>query len=169
MKRSSIMIGMTVLFVVASCESSTNVGATTTWTATLNGANERPNPVTNTSGTGTFTATINANNVMTYSLTFSGLTTNSNNAHIHGPGTTSQAVGAILDFNALPASATATTALVLGATSGTAAGTVNLNQAITATVSGDSLKHLFELGLAYVNVHTTQNTGGEIRGQITKQ
>jgi hypothetical protein len=46
---------------------------------------------------------------------------------------------------------------------------VDLKLAITATVSGDSLKTLLDAGQLYVNVHTVANGGGEIRGQIAKQ
>jgi len=41
--------------------------------------------------------------------------------------------------------------------------------AITATMNGDSLKKLLFAGLTYANIHTTQNGGGEIRGQIARQ
>ena len=54
---------------------------------------------------------------------------------------------------------------------GTAHGVTTLNaaNAITATVNGDSLKKLLFAGLTYANIHTTNNGGGEIRGQIAKQ
>jgi hypothetical protein len=40
---------------------------------------------------------------------------------------------------------------------------------ITTTVNGDSLRKLMDAGLTYVNVHSQQFPGGEIRGQIAKQ
>jgi hypothetical protein len=40
---------------------------------------------------------------------------------------------------------------------------------VNATVKGDSLRKLLFAGKTYVNIHTTSNTGGEIRGQVTKQ
>jgi hypothetical protein len=61
----------------------------------------------------------------------------------------------------------------IAAQSGTvASGTIDLAAPITSgnvTISGDSLRTLFETGKAYVNLHTAAFPGGEIRGQIVKQ
>ena len=38
-----------------------------------------------------------------------------------------------------------------------------------AGINGDSLKKLLFAGLTYANIHTSNNGGGEIRGQIIKQ
>lgn len=40
---------------------------------------------------------------------------------------------------------------------------------VTLGITFDSLVSAIRAGNAYVNVHTTQNQGGEIRGQITAQ
>ena len=79
--------------------------------------------------------------------TYSGLTGPATAGHIHasapmgvGP------VGVILPFTSLTA-----------ATSGTASGTLTLNAAQVAAILG---------GMAYTNIHTALNGGGEIRGQI---
>jgi hypothetical protein len=138
--------------------------ANVVYTATLNGASERPNPIT-TNATGTFTGTLNpTTNVMTYTLTWQNLTTTSNNAHIHGPtaATGTATAGVLIDFNGGGRTLT-------HGTSGNATGTIDLNVAATTTVSGDSLKKLLDAGRAYVNVHSTTNPGGEILGIITKQ
>lgn len=136
-----------------------------TFKATLNGASEVP---ANTStGTGTFTATLDTStNVFTYDVAFSGLTSNVNNGHIHGPAPVGANSGTTINFNTLPGAT-----FSIGQTSGTAKGTALLTAAtqITATVNGDSLKKLLFAGLTYANIHTLNNTGGEIRGQITKQ
>lgn len=133
--------------------------------APLRGVNERPNPVT-TSALGSFTATLDpATNILSYTLTWDGLTTISNNAHIHGPtpATGNGTAGVLIDFNGGGRTLT-------HGTSGSATGTIDLNQVTSnAAVSGDSLKKLLEAGRAYVNIHSTTNPGGEIAGLITRQ
>jgi hypothetical protein len=56
-------------------------------------------------------------------------------------------------------------------TSGSVAGSVVLNSTLqlSPTVNGDSLRKLLLNGAAYVNIHTTSNPGGEIRGQVAKK
>ncbi len=136
-----------------------------TFKATLNGASEVPANAS--TATGLFTATLDTStNVFTYETTFSGLTSNVNNGHIHGPAAAGVNSGTTINFNTLPGAT-----FSFGQTAGTARGTVVLNAAtqITATVNGDSLKKLLFAGLTYANIHTVNNAGGEIRGQITKQ
>lgn len=136
--------------------------------ATLNG---------NPTGGGTFTATLDTStNVFTYSVTFTGLTSNVTLGHIHGPfivGGTSNSAGVILNFDpaATGSPLASGAAFTKGATSGTASGSVTLNAstAISTTVNGDSLRKLLIAGLTYVNIHTTSNGGGEVRGQIAKK
>jgi hypothetical protein len=53
-----------------------------------------------------------------------------------------------------------------------ASGSIDLSRPITQgniTISGDSLRVLFDNGNAYVNLHTAAFPGGEIRGQIVRQ
>ena len=133
--------------------------------ATLNGAGEVPANAT--TGTGTFSATLDTStNVFTYDVTFTGLTSNVNNGHIHGPSLATATSGTTINFNTLPGST-----FSFGAQAGTAHGVTTLNSAtqITATMNGDSLKKLLFAGLTYANIHTVNNGAGEIRGQITKQ
>ena len=157
------LVFMAAVAALTACESSTE--SKPTYSASMTGAKERPNPVTS-NGTGTFTATLDGN-TLTYELSFTGLSTNSTGAHIHGPATTEQFTNVLVDFNATAAGRS----IILGAASGTGSGTINIapTAGITATVSGDSLRKLLDLGLLYVNVHSTQFGAGEIRGQITRQ
>lgn len=135
------------------------------------GANLSGNPT----GTGTFTATLDTStHEFTYTLQFSGLTSNVNNAHIHGPfvvGGAASTAGVILNFNN-PAAGLSIVGLNT-ATSGSSSGTVSLTAANTAigtgAIHGDSVEKLLLAGATYVNVHTTTNPGGEIRAQILKQ
>ena len=136
-----------------------------TFKANLSGPTEVP--ANTTTGTGTFTATLDTStNVFTYDVTFSGLSSAVTLGHIHGPASSTATASPTINFATL-AGATFTT----GATSGTAHGSTTLVAAtpITATINGDSLKKLLFAGLTYANIHTANNGGGEIRGQITKQ
>ena len=73
----------------------------------------------------------------------------------------------LVDFNQPTSGRTIT----LGATSGTGSGTIDLKLAApnNANVSGDSLKVLLNTAKLYVNVHSANNGGGEILGNIIKQ
>jgi hypothetical protein len=156
--------------VATSCDDSTDPAATITYTATLTGAAEKPNAVT-TTGTGTWTGTYDpSTGILSYTVSYSGMTANTNLAHIHGPATVDQFAGVIVNLDQAAQARTIT----LGATSGTGTGTVNLNVGATwpsagATITGVQLKELMDNGMTYVNIHTTANPGGEIRGQITRQ
>ena len=133
--------------------------------ADMRGSNEVP--VNTSPGSGLFTATLDTvTNVFTYDIIFSGLTTPVNNGHIHGPAAVGVNSGTTVNFNTLAAAT-----FSFGQLSGAAHGQVTLTSGtqITATVNGDSLKKLLYAGLTYANIHTTQNGGGEIRGQITRQ
>ena len=82
--------------------------------------------------------------------------------HIHGPAAADANAGVLVGLcnsGSAPACAAGTVDGVLA--SGTA-GSVS-------GVSFDSLLVLLRNGNAYVNVHTTANPGGEIRGQIVMQ
>jgi hypothetical protein len=147
-----------------------NLSATLTPAGEL-GANLSGNPT----GSGTLKATLDTStNVFTYNVQFTGLTSNVSLGHIHGPfipGGTATSAGVILNFDpAAKGSAPGATFVGLKtATSGSATGTITLNAAtqISATVNGDSLRKLLLAGFTYANIHTPQNGGGEIRGQIT--
>lgn len=110
---------------------------------TLSGAAERPNPVT-TAATGSETITI-AGNVVNYDIVYNGLGTAATAAHIHGPATTEQAAG-VLKGLATPSG-----------TSGRLTGSITLDLA--------QLSALLD-GKTYVNIRTTGQGGGELRGQI---
>jgi hypothetical protein len=94
-------------------------------------------------GMGTMTGTLNmSTNVLSYHITYSGLSGPATAAHFHGPA----AAGA----NAKPQ-----------------VPIKPLESPISgqATLTPDQEKDL-EAGMWYVNVHTAANPGGEIRGQV---
>src|SRR5262245_3338058 len=142
-----------------------------TYFATLSGANE--NPATGSPGTGTATVILDTTaHTLQVVVAFSGLTSNTTAAHIHccvtPPG------------NAGVATTTPTFAgFPLGVTSGTYNQTFNTLVAGTwnpafITANGGTpasaeatLAAGLAAGLAYLNIHTTTNPGGEIRGFLT--
>ena len=95
---------------------------------------------------------------LTLNGSFSGLSANANNAHIHGPsGPFPASAGVIYNLG--------NSVIPLGGTSGTINGSVNL-----ATIGSYTLdQQLADLNNSrwYVNIHSVgQFAGGEIRGQI---
>lgn len=171
MRATTLILVVTAVGLAAACnDDGTAPGPTNImYSATLNGANERPNPVTTTNGTGTFSGTLDpTTNILTYTVSWSNLGSTSANAHIHGPIAVGSAAsaGVLVDFNNVAAGRTIT-----HGTSGNATGTINFNTITTnnANVNADSLKKLFNAGAVYVNVHSTNFPGGEVAGIITKQ
>ncbi len=150
---------------IASCdEDITSIGEglddTADWRANLDAAQEVPAP------TG---ATANANGrawitdngtTLTWHLEYNGLTSNAIAAHIHR-GAPGVAGPVIVGFT------------VIGRTEAITEGTIDMTVADVATsaaetVSPDSLRTLLNNGNAYVNVHTSTNGAGEIRGQVQR-
>ncbi|MBI5388645.1 MAG: CHRD domain-containing protein [Verrucomicrobia bacterium] len=113
----------------------------------LTGLSERPVPITNNAaGSALFSL---EGNQLAFSINYSNLSGAATAAHIHGPATTAQSTGVVVSLVPFNGGSFGT--------SGTLAGTVTLTPA-----QRDMIKN----GLAYVNVHTTANPGGEIRAQI---
>ena len=171
--RAVTLVVLAAVVAVVACKSdsttaavvSTPVSNIVTFRANLTSGGEVPPNAT--TGYGTFVATLDTvTNIFTYDLTFTGLSANVSNGHIHGPALATANSGTTINFNTLPGAT-----FSFGAQAGTGHGMAVLNAAtaITATMSGDSLKKLLFAGLTYANIHTTANAGGEIRGQITKQ
>jgi hypothetical protein len=156
--RTAMLAATLVLAAACSSKSSlTNQGTgTTIYTATLKGSNEVPPNTEIGTGTATFTM---AGTSMGYTVYVTGLTGAATFSHIH-------LAGAGVNGNVIYPFA-----IIAGTTTGTlVTGTIDLTQSIfNGTISGDSLKVLFNNGNIYVNVHTAAHPGGEIRGQIIKQ
>jgi plastocyanin len=115
--------------------------------ASLTGAAEKPNPIT-TPGTGIASFRIEGNNLH-FGVRYKNLTSVATDAHIHGPTNSANNAAPIIflaSYNIGP----------LG-TSGAFAGTVPLTaQQKTMILNGET----------YINIHTANNPGGEIRGQV---
>jgi hypothetical protein len=140
------------------CNDSTTAPASTTFIATMTGANERPTANTSTAtGTATYVLT---GNLLSYVVTVNGLTTPASGAHIHVGAST--VAGPVI----VPYTVSATQNGVVSS------GTIDLTYPIVSgnsSITGDSLKVLLNNGNAYTNVHNSTFPGGEIRGQIIKQ
>src|SRR5438128_833592 len=101
------------------------------------------------------------------------MTSNVTLGHIHGPfpSGTANTAGALLNFDPTITNSPLAAGAVFnkGQTAGVATGSATLTAAttVTTTVNGDSLRKLILAGLTYVNIHTSTNGGGEIRGPLT--
>lgn len=151
------------------CEDSVTAPGAETFTATLNGANERPTPLpTTATGAGSFTLSADRN-TLTWTLALTG----ANNvvaSHIHFGGASIGGGPIVFPLYAAPK-----------ANNPAIAGSVTRAAFLSPLgVSFDTLIALLESGDAYLNIHTDDgvaptNTGpgdfasGEIRGQIIKQ
>jgi hypothetical protein len=140
-----------------------------TFVASLNGANEIPSVVT--PGTGQATVVLDPTaNTLRVEVTFSGLTSGTTASHIHC------CVASGAPGNFIVATTTPTfSGFPLGVTSGTYDNTLDLTQAssynpVFVTDEGGvpqaeaALIAAIESGANYLNIHTTNNPGGEIRG-----
>lgn len=150
-----------------------NYGAIITFSAPLSGDNE--NPVVVTPATGFTTVSFDTmTDLLTIDLTFTGLTTPTVAAHIHCCISPPGNAGVATTVPAFPG-------FPLGVTSGTYMGVLDLTQAssynpafITAnggTVASAEVAFVtgFENDMTYLNIHTTQNPGGEIRAVLTPE
>lgn len=134
------------------------------FSATLAGGNEVP-PI-NSAGTAAFEMTIRDN--ITFSLTFSGLTSPLVVSHLHfAP---SKVAGGVMIFLCGGGNQPACPA----ATSGTITGTItaaNVTGPTTQGITAGDLTSALEAvrdGLSYANMHTTNFPGGEIRGNVKR-
>lgn len=123
-------------------------GATKTvalFKSVLNGANERPNPVT-TPATGIGLLALDGTTA-SYWVTYSDLKAAATAAHVHGPADANASAGVM--FGVTPVGAFGTQGVIAG----------------TATVSAAQAADI-AAGKTYFNIHTSAHGGGEIRGQL---
>lgn len=117
------------------------------FTASLSGAQEVPAVAT----TATGYARVNVNEAagtIAFTVVFEGLSSSQTASHIHAPAAIGASAGVIINFGNL------------NTTSGTITGTAS----ITPTQIGQLRSHQ-----GYVNVHSANFPGGEIRGQLARQ
>lgn len=136
-KATATAVGL-VLLTAAAAQS-----ATLRFAAHLTGAQEVPANAT--TGSGDVTAKVDTNtHLMTYSVTYSGLTGPATAAHFHGPAAPGVNAGPVVMLKALASPIS---------------GSADLTDAQFADLQG---------GKWYFNVHTAAHPGGEIRGQLMK-
>ena len=114
-----------------------------TLNARLSGANEVP--ATSSNASGTLSANLDRQtSILSWTVTYSGLSGPATGAHFHGPAMTGQNAAVALPF------------------------TGSLESPIrgTATLTAPQMDAVMN-GNWYVNLHTAANPGGEIRGQVS--
>ena len=143
--KNRFLVAAVLVLAVGACSDSEDPGEET-YVTNLDGAQERPNPVT-TTASGTGSLTVNANRTITYSLAQTGMTPTVQ--HIHGPAGAEGSAGVIV------------------------AVTIGQNQTLTpanftGAVSYDSLLVLLRNNMTYFNIHSTAFPAGEIRGNLRR-
>ena len=114
----------------------------TAMSARLSGANEVP--PTATSASGSVEASLDKkSNELSWTVTYSGLSGPATGAHFHGPAMPGANAGVVVPLT------------------GDMASPMKGKSTLTAAQAADLLA-----GKWYMNVHTTANPGGEIRGQV---
>jgi hypothetical protein len=128
---------------LAACGMAPLASSSTALTARLAGADEVP--MVATAATGLLEANLAADSsVLTWKLSYAGLTSPPTAAHFHGPAAAGQNAGVVVPISG------PLTSPITG----------------SATLSPSQVADL-RAGKWYVNVHTAANPGGEIRGQVS--
>lgn len=133
------------------------------WSATLSGLQEVPpnaSPATG-SASGTFDTDTH---VLTWTVSVSGLTSLATAGHIHGAAAPGVNAPVLITFNL---------GALLGNTSGSFSGSADLDGDPALAAIFDDIPVAERIGqfmddLWYVNIHTQQLPGGEVRGQISQ-
>jgi hypothetical protein len=158
MRRTVSTVALGLIAVVGVAAVATSCGSSTaptnkTYVANLSPANEVPPKTTTGTGVVTF---VDLGTEIDWTMTLTNMTSVFA-SHIHGPGAAGVVAPVIINLF-LPNGNSATLNGVVAHGS--------ITNANNAAVSLDSLRVLFNNGMAYANVHTTANQGGEIRDQI---
>ena len=155
-KRAWVVLLIAAAFAAYACEDDDDDALE--FETTLVGQNERPNPVT-TTATGTARVTDDGGATMSYLVTVTGIQ-NVTAAHIH--------VGPVDSAGPIAVDLAPNTSVTTGTLANSSFDQSDIRplQQGAQPISMDSLRALMRVGRTYVNVHTTQNPAGEIRGQL---
>ena len=157
------VLGLTIV------STSADQGSNASAKAKLSGFNEVTPKLTN--GTGSFKATINGG-TLTYTLTFSGLSTDATMAHIHFAqrGVNGNIFLWLCDSVGKPGPAGTPHCPAAGGTVSRSVTAADIQAVPDQNVSAGDFAgaiRIIRSGDAYANVHTTKFPGGEIRGQVS--
>jgi hypothetical protein len=129
-------------FLSAALSISCAFAQTVTYKIDLKGSEEVP--ANTTKGTGTAVATYDpATKLLKWKVTYSGLTGPATMGHIHGPAESGKNAPVVIPFAKVDSPIE---------------GSATLTDAQAADLAAGKL---------YINIHTAENKGGEIRGQVT--
>lgn len=138
--KKSMGIFASLLFLIGA----SNVVRAETFTANLSGAQEAPAVAS--AGTGRAVVVVNpTNSTYTFSVVFNNMTSAQTLSHIHAPAPIGTTAPVIINFG------------TVGGTSGTITG--------SGSITSGQLTQL-RAGQGYVNVHSSNNPNGELRGQL---
>lgn len=170
MRKAMILVGLVVAVLMSSPVARADQ---LVFTTTLTGAQEVP--PSGSPGIGSALVTLDTvTNILTVNVSFAGLVSPTTASHIHcctGPGANALVATAVPTFPGFP----------LGVTTGTYLMSFDLTSASTynpafitangGTVAGAQAAFITGLtnGLTYLNIHTQQFPGGEIRGQLAAE
>lgn len=141
--RGTILGGMLAgVLAISACSMMPAASRAANVSATLSGASEVP-PGTS-SATGTLQASVNKDsNLLSWTVTYSGLSGPATGGHFHGPAMAGSNAGVVVPF------------------AGSRASPIKGSATLTAAQMADLMA-----GKWYVNLHTAASPGGEIRGQV---
>jgi len=130
-----------VSFLLSACATPADDKTVSLRATLMSSAEVPPNAST---GTGTLQAQLNKESkVLSWTLTYSGLTGAPKAGHFHGPAPIGQNAGVVLPFK----------------------GSLDSPISGSATLTDAQVTDLLD-GKWYVNLHTAANPGGEVRGQV---
>lgn len=156
MRRLSLAIAGLSIFLVSSQVQAQTVN----FTSALSGGNENPGVVTGSVGTGTASVNL-ATQVVTYRIDVYNLPVGVTASHFH---VGAHGVNGPVVVN-LPVVANTSNDFAIA---GTASSTNLTARAAQGINSWDDFIQALLLGNIYINVHSTANPGGEIRGQVVR-
>jgi len=143
------VLALSITSIMTSCDKDDDDDVTTDqmYTVSGNASGGQEVPAVTTTATGTLSGSYNATrNMLTYNISWTGLSGIVTAAHFHGPALSGVSASPIHDI-------TIGTNGITGSTSG------------TITIADSTEAHLLA-GRLYYNLHTALNVNGEIRGQV---